>query len=272
MKTRLPLRCLWLEDNLAEIADMQEWLIDNDENFKWKFDETVGDRAGFIRALRERGDEFDILLVDGRMPAVLGASPADMGLQVIDDLRAGRFGEGGKNIPIVVYSGVKEVIERAVVEATKYQPVVVVNKTEETRYQRIAEFASQTYVRDDQINQTYTPVGVFGAGKISLGIALPMLAKARATSAVFVNRLSPGRWYTKALASRQAGGAVRVQISGKYYPCFFWADGDERSHLDSLLPRLYAERIQIFVFTNNNALVEELLSRVDTLQIGRAHV
>jgi CheY-like chemotaxis protein len=63
-------------------------------------------------------EEFDILIVDGRLPAVSdGPMDLDGGLQLIRDLRSGRYGELNRNKPFFMLTAQFRSVDTGIVRA-----------------------------------------------------------------------------------------------------------------------------------------------------------
>jgi hypothetical protein len=252
-------RCLWVEDNVEEILDVYNSLLVDDE---WDV-LIISGRSQLIEHLQTSPEKWDLVIVDGRMDTEPSIAAELTGQNIILDLRSGRLGNWGKTVPIVLYSAIVDIIERAKKFNWPEPKPEILSKTASERdiYLRIREYSLRRH--DIGVAQETSVALLFGTGRIALGLGIPFVADCpRALSTIVFGRYSNSESHTVSSAVRMAAATrqpLTIKIGAKKYFAAVWHDGLPATELQKMLDASIAPSLSI-VLSNEQAVLDKLLT------------
>lgn len=251
-------RCLWVEDNVEEILDVYNTLLVEDE---WEVTILAG-RAALIDCLQGDPKPWELVILDGRMDTEPSVAAELTGQNIILDLRSGRFGNWGKTVPIVLYSAIVDILERAMrFNWPEPKPTILSKAAQESEiYSRLRQYSLKSKVSATKVGATRALL--MGTGRIALGLGVPFLFDCtRPVATTVLGRYS--RLETHAVSSAVRKSAVAkqplvIKVGTRKYSARVWHDGMPAAKLADILSESDSASLSV-VLSNNDAILDQLL-------------
>lgn len=215
------INCVWLEDNGSEIADIVSQLRGKGWNIS--ICKNLVDFENFCK----NNIKWDVVGVDGRMLIDEGEQSEEGGKIFFEDLRAGKFGEWGKEAKVILYSGIAEILDKAVNNPWGNPQPEVISKNDSTNevVKRFISIGIQVLDYKGNVNNNLTKTMLhFGTGRIGLGFVLPLVYDAsslqESRKIILTNRISSdsGKKFQSMLAGEDSKN-VPINIGHQVIPC-----------------------------------------------------
>jgi hypothetical protein len=256
-------RCLWVEDNIEEILDVYNSLLVEDE---WNVTILAG-RSMLVDYLHNNSDSWDLVILDGRMDTEPSVAAELTGQNIILDLRSGRFGNWGKTVPLVLYSAIVDILERAKRFNWPEPKPEILSKAAPEReiYGRLREYSLRpkaSAIASGSAIETNIAL-LFGTGRIALGLGVPFLSDCtRPLSTIVLGRYSSSEAHVVSSVARKSiskNDALVIKVGAKKYPAIAWYDGQSAIDLEKILSASSAPSLYV-VLSNDDSVLDKLLS------------
>jgi len=261
--------CLWVEDNREDIYDVYNRLISDDD---WNIDSFSG-RAGLVPQLLNSASSWGLVIVDGRMDSEPTVGEEYTGQNIILDLRAGRFGDWGRIVPIILYSGIAEIIDRALTFSWPEPRPLVLSKSQghDEVYESIVRFGRTHEV--EKANPPLSRALLFGTGRIAFGLGLPFFADCpNPLGLIIYGRLSSDDSHVVSRVVKSFGASsknVTVSVGRRRFHGRVWHDGLSESDLVDALDSSALDRSSLVLFVSNDpGVLRTVMQRVDVASIS----